>query len=50
VGRGELLGGHVADAGIPVPADVTALAAALDARAAERRSALLATLGDAVRV
>ena len=46
---GAPITGTVTDAGVPVPADVAALATALDARAAERRETLLAKLGDAVR-
>lgn len=49
VRAGAPITGAVTDAGVPVPHDVTELATALDARAAERRAALVALLGDAVR-
>jgi len=46
---GAPITGAVTDAGVPVPADVTALAGTLEARAAERRAALVERLGAAVR-
>lgn len=49
VRAGEPITGAVTDAGVPVPDDVAARAAELDARADARRAALLERLGDAAR-
>jgi uncharacterized protein len=49
VRAGTPITGAVTDAGVPVPADVTALATALDERATAHRAALLAKLGSAAR-
>lgn len=49
VRAGTPITGAVTDAGVPVPRDVTDLAAALDTRAATRRDTLLGKLGGAVR-